>query len=267
MELSELFSTFYEKTEEELLIQQANEIMARTQAKYPGQPILFREYYSAEDRPIMDAYRELLLQKNLLEAPSASNTDLSQEATTPVPPAPTFPFQPPMTSVPFVPPYTLYTKPIHQLVERIAKKPTGKFKYTPIEATEILLDRVIVRYYDQKFYFFNRLVFQNIPESQIGSFVHSWISDVVQYDGTAQIVKSVVAVLRTHPAVQAYQTTDHPAQLYFLNGALDISTGQLRDIDPRQDFFTTFVPVEYPLGQSVSCPYMDQFLTLSIIPI
>lgn len=150
--------------------------------------------------------------------------------------------------------------PFTSLSRTLQKKPSGKFKYTPIEAAEILFSRVTMRYFDQKFYYFNGLVFQNIPESQIGSFVHSWLSDVVQYDGTAQIVKSVVAILRTHPAVQVYQTTDHPDQLYFFNGALEISTGYLRDIDYRRDFFTTFVPVEYPQGQPISCPYMDQFL-------
>lgn len=260
METTSIFAPFFEKTDEEALIERAEAIIARTQAKYPGQPILFREYYSAEDRPIMDAYRELLLRKNPFETPSASNVDQAQEPTTSVPPAHTSPFQPPMASVPFAAPYALYTKPIHQLVQGIAKKPTARAKYTPIEATVILLDRVVVRQFDQKFYFSTGGVFQYIPDSQIGCFVHSWISDVVQYDGTAQVVKNVVTIRRTHPAVQAYQTTDHPNQLYFLNGALDISTGQLRDIDPWRDFFTTFVPVEYPLGQSVSCPYMDQFL-------
>lgn len=113
---------FFEKSEEEILIEQAKEIMARTQAKHPGQPILFREYYSAEERPVMDAYRELLLQKDPFRRPSASNTDQAQGATIPVPPVPASPFQPLMASVPFVAPYALYTKPIHQLVQNITKK-------------------------------------------------------------------------------------------------------------------------------------------------
>ena len=262
LKIASIFPTFFEKTEDETLIEQAEAIMARVQAEHPGQPILLREYFSAEDRPVMDAYREFLLRNNPFETPSVNNADQVQEATTSVPSAPpTAPFQPSSVAIPFAAPYACFTKPIHQLVESIAKKPTGKFKYTAVEAAEILLSRAIVRNFDQKFYFFNGSVFQNIPDNQIGCFVHSWISDVVQYDGTAQVVKNVVTILRTHPAAQAYQTTDHPNQLYFLNGALDISTGQLRDIDPWRDYFTTFVPVEYPLGQSVSCPHMDRFLS------
>lgn len=263
--LSQVFTPFFTEAEEELLVVQANEIMARTQAAHPGQPIFFQEHFSEQDRPIMNAYRDLILSKDLddladLLAKASPDGPTSVQKAVAVPMS-TPQFLPtPVAPLPLAAPYALYTKPIHQLVQGIAKKSGGKCKYTPIEATEILLNRVIIRQFDQKFYFFDGSVFQSLPDKHIGTFVHYYLNDIVQFDGSAQLVKNVVTVLRAHPAVQVFQTTDHPDQIYFLNGALSISTGQLRAIDPRVDFFTAYVPVSYPQGQTVVCPQMDQFL-------
>ena len=265
MPLSGVFAPFYSKAEEDFLIARVKEIMARTQAAHPGQPIFLPEHFSEEDLPTMNAYRDLIRSKDLddlaelLAKTSPDGPTSVQKAV--AAPMSTPQFQPtPVAPLPLAAPYALYTKPIHQLVQEATKKPASKFKYTPIEATEILLSRVIIRQFDQKFYFFNGAVFQNLPDKHIGTFVHYYLNDIVQFDGSAQLVKNVVTVLRTHPAVQVFQTTDHPDQIYFLNGALSISTGQLRAIDPRVDFFTAYIPVSYPQGQPVVCPQMDQFL-------
>lgn len=43
--LSQVFTPFYTEAEEEFWVAQANEIMARTQAAHPGQPIFSRNIF------------------------------------------------------------------------------------------------------------------------------------------------------------------------------------------------------------------------------
>lgn len=156
--LSKVFTSFYADLEEDFLIAQVKEVMARAQAAHPGQPIFFQEHFSEQDRLIMNAYRDLICSKNLddlsdLLAKTSTDGPTSVQKAVAAPMS-TPQFQPtPVAPLPLAAPYALYTKPIHQLVQEATKKSASKFKYTPIEATEILLSRVIIRQFDQKFYF------------------------------------------------------------------------------------------------------------------
>lgn len=254
-----IFDYFYEKSDDELLAEKAEAIIERKYAE-TGQPIIFMDDYSEEEKPIINAYREMML-RTPLETLLGIQKESPQAADNSAANVPIAPFASPLV----MPPPFGFGNAVEQAffksAQQVASKVTRRDKLTPVDATNILLCRTIIRQFNGKFYFFDGKVFKFIPEDQLGSFIHIQLFELVQMDGSAQLIKSVISLLRTHPSVQIYQTTDNPDQLYFLNCALQISTGLQRPVDPKIDFFTTYIPVEYPKDQSAVCPLVDQFLS------
>lgn len=242
-----IFDYFYEKSDDELLAEKAEAIIERKYAE-TGQPIIFMDDYSEEEKPIINAYREMML-RTPLETLLGIQKESPQAADNSAANVPIAPFASPLV----MPPPFGFGNAVEQAflksAQQVASKVTRRDKLTPVDATNILLCRTIIRQFNGKFYFFDGNVFKFIPEDQLGSFIHIQLFDLVQMDGSAQLIKSVISLLRTHPSVQVYQTTDNPDQLYFLNCALQISTGSQRPVDPKIDFFTTYIPVEYPQDQ------------------
>ena len=146
------------------------------------------------------------------------------------------------------------------LARSAAGKATADCKITATEAVELLLGQVILRRFDQKFYVFNGQVYQYLSEDGLNYLIHATLYAHIHQSGGPRLLNEVAKLLRSHPAIQTFATTDGPDRVYFLNGAFEVQQNYLRPVGAT-DFYTSYIPVSYPDDQDTTCPTFDCFLS------
>lgn len=251
LNLGDVFAPFYEEGRED-----PHAELERVLSKYRNDdgsisPIVLMEDLSPEDQAIVDRCCSSMLSELQAEVTDSQSPASSATFAPDIPPAFGSPIRFDALSL------RTAQRTLHHLTHQVDEKP--RTKPTHLDLTQLMLSRVVIRKYDGEFYFFTGSVYRHIPSSDLHTFIFEVIPDALQQDGSPRALSNVASFLSAHPGIRVLSTTDSPTRLYFQNGALELPENRLRPVCP-QDFFTSYIATDYPVGGTPSCPLFDDFL-------
>lgn len=128
----------------------------------------------------------------------------------------------------------------------------------------ILLQKVLsqccIRSYRGQLYYLNECgVYVKLSDGELKSLLFAVLETEVALTGGPQVLRYVQELLVSFHRIRAERTTDDINHIYFRNGCFDAISGTFRTIS-QEDFFTSYINCDYPVGYTPSCPNFDAYL-------
>ena len=114
-----------------------------------------------------------------------------------------------------------------------------------------------VAYYNEKFYWRNEKVFDQITEEKLKQKIFGISYDHLWNGKGTRFLSEIVNLIRVDPRFVPEALEDNAKCVHFPNGTYDIESHRLIETDPRA-FFTVYIPIQFLEG--TECKTFDKFL-------
>lgn len=113
-------------------------------------------------------------------------------------------------------------------------------------------------YYAGAFYCQENCIFRPISEQELRTAIFPIVESALAAGKNAKLIGNIIDLLRDCPYTRAYQTTETPDRVFFINGVYDLVRHELLPLQPT-DFVISYLPFYYN-ADKISCPEFDRFL-------
>lgn len=236
----DIFSNFYEENQTELEFQKITERLFSEAVKEKGlsPPVVFFHGCTPVEQEVVCKYFDQTSQALHIQQDNHEN---------PAVPIPCYLPQQQFSALPCV-----------QAIKRLTDKEKSVHPNT-YELMQAFLSAVSLRRYNGSFYMWNGIYFREVCNDELRRIIFGILEPAIATGKGTQILRQVLELLQSYPAIYVDTTTENPTRLFMANGCLDLASGQLYSISSR-DFFTSCIMVEYPLDFIPPCPTFDKFL-------
>ena len=146
------------------------------------------------------------------------------------------------------------------VVEDIARlmgraKPSEESAYSFMVS---VLQQYHLVYYRGIFYCQENCIFRPVSEQELRSIIFPIVEPALAAGKNAKLIGNIIDLLKDCPYTKAYQTTETPDRIFFINGVYDLVHHTLGPLQPT-DFVTSYLPFQY-IANNAACPEFDHFL-------
>lgn len=113
-------------------------------------------------------------------------------------------------------------------------------------------------YYAGAFYRQENCIFRPISEQELRAAIFPIVESALAAGKNSKLIGNIIDLLRDCPYTRAYQTTETPDRVFFINGVYDLVRHELLPLQPT-DFVISYLPFYYN-ADKISCPEFDRFL-------